>query len=256
MRTVPFSQVPLDPQLKDVLDELRRTIFLDLQCHHIGTIQSFNAESQTATVTINYKKTFYRLDEKTKTYLPVLVDYPVLVDSPVICLGGAQASLTFPIAQEDECLVLFNDRDLDSWLQAGGGGPVNTPRAHSFADGVILVGLRSAGKVIADYDPTRASLRNGAAVVAVGTELIKVANQDFTLNNLLQALISNIQELVGNVGDLVAETAAITVTAVTPGPGLSGPPANAGAISAISADLIATANDLTATANDIAGLLE
>ena len=49
-----------DPTLKDLLDLLKRDIFLTLKCHDIGTIQSFDKTTQTATVTINYQKTYMR----------------------------------------------------------------------------------------------------------------------------------------------------------------------------------------------------
>lgn len=239
---LPFSQAPAEPSLKDVLDQLRKSILLDLNCHHVGTVQSFNAEQQTATVTVNYKKTYYRLDAGTGLYAPLLIDYPIMVDCPVICLGGANAALTMPIQQGDECLVLYNDRDLDTWFQGGSGAAVATPRLHSFADAVVLVGLRSLGKVLTDYDTTRAVLRNGSTLVGVGASLVKIANAQYTLNSLLQTLVTQIQSLV-------AQTAAITVTGVTTGPGVSGVPVNAAAITAISAQL-------TTTANQLAGLLE
>lgn len=245
MSTLPFSQPPTEPSLKDVLDQLKKDVFLSLNCHHVGTVQSFDASNQTATVTVNYKKTYFQLNPETGLYGPVLVDYPIMVDCPVIALGGAATGLTFPIEAGDECLVLFNDRDLDNWFKGGAGAGVATPRLHSFADGVVLVGVRSLGNVLTNYDPTRACLRGnraGTTVVGVGESLVKIANAQHTLNGLLQ-------DLVDEIKDLVTATAAITVTGVTPGPGASGPPANAATITAISAQL-------TTTATQIAELLE
>lgn len=236
------NQIPNDPQLKDLLDLFKKQILLILSCHHIGTIQSFNPANQTATATINYKKTFFQLDQTTKTVVPVLQDYPVLIDCPVIVLGGGTSALTFPIEQGDECLVLFNDRDIDNWFQGGSGAAVSTQRLHSFSDAIILVGLRSLGNVLSGYDSTRAVLRNGDALVGVGEVLIKIANNTTTLNTLLQDLITNIQ-------NLVTATAAITVTGVTTGGGTSGIPANAAAISAVG-------TALTTLATEIGGLLE
>lgn len=240
--TIPFNVVMDDPSITDALNELSRSVFLDLSCHHVGTIQSFDATKQTATATINYKQTYFELNSVTGKYDSVLVDYPILIDCPVICLGGGPASLTFPIAQGDECLILFNDRDFCGWFQGSANSAVPTPRLHSTSDGIIIVGIRSLAKVLSNYDTTRACLKNGSALVGVGPALIKVANAQYTLNGLLQ-------ELITEVKNLVTATAAITVSGVTSGSGASGVPVNAAVITAIG-------TNITATAAKIAGLLE
>ena len=241
MSNLPITQAPAEPKLKDVLDAAKKDIFLSLNAHHIGTVQSFNAGNQTATATINYKKTYYQLDAATGLYEPVLVDYPIMTDCPVIVLGGGAGALTFPIQQGDECVVLFNDRDMDNWFNGSPGGPVATPRLHSFADAIVLVGLRSLGNVLADYDTVRAVLRNTTTMVGVGPTLVKIANADYTLNELLQELTAELQALT-------AAITAITVP-VTSAPGTSGTPINA-------ADITAIGGDIAATAAKIAGLLE
>lgn len=241
MSNLPLNAVPSEPSLKDLLDLLKKDVLLSLNAHHVGTIQSFNSAKQTATATINYPKTYYQLNSVTGLYNPVLVNYPLLVDCPVICLGGGTAALTFPIQSGDECLVFFNDRAIDNWFSGGAGAALSSQRLHSFSDGLILVGLRSLGKVLTNYDATRAVLRNGTTLVGVGPSLVKIANQQTTLNTLLQSLISNVQSLV-------SAASAITVTCAAPG-NPSSPPINSAAISAV-------ANQLTATANQIAGLLE
>ncbi len=241
MSALPFAQLPADPSLKDVLDFLRQNIFLSLCCHHVGTVQAFDEDRQTATVTINYKKTYYRLNPATGLYGAILVSYPILIDCPVICLGGGTAALTFPIRQGDECLVLFNDRDLDNWFNGTTGAAVATPRLHSFADAIILVGLRSLGKVLTGYDSERAVLRNGTAMVGVSPTQVKVANENFVLGPL-------IQELIDNIKTLVSATEAITVICAAPTVA-SSIPVNAAAIHA-------AGTALTATALKFGGLLE
>lgn len=233
IKKLPTTQLPADPLLKDVLNQFKKDIFLSLNCHHIGTIQSFDPEDQTATVTINYKKTFSQR-KPGGVYVQQLRDYPPLIDCPVIVLGGGPTSLTFPIQEGDECIVLFNDRDLDTWFSGDSNSGNATVRQHSLADAVVLVGLRSVNSSLEEYDEDRAVLQNGSTKVAIGPSLIEISNQLYTLNELLQ-------ELVTDVNNLVSQTAAITVTAVTPGLGVSGPPLNAAAITAVGAQLSATA---------------
>ncbi len=228
--------VPTDPQLQDLLDLVKRDIMISLACHHVGTIQNFDAAKQTAQVTINYKKTYFQRDSA-GLYQPVLVNYPMLIDCPVIFLGGGEASLTMPVAKGDECIVMFNDRDIDNWFSSGQVGPVATSRLHSLSDGIALVGVRSLQNVLTAFDTTRAVLQYGTTMVGVGSTLVKIANNQFTLNTLLQ-------ELIGEINDLITQTAAITVTGVTTGPGVSGVPANAAVIAAISTQLAATAQKI------------
>lgn len=144
--------VPNDPELKDLLELFRKQIFLDLNCHHVGTIQTFDKTKQMATATINYEKTYFERNEETQTYDPVQVKYPILIDCPCLVTGGGGGAITFPIRKGDECIILFNDRDLDTWLQSGATtASNNTGRLHSFSDGMIIVGLRSMANVIDDY---------------------------------------------------------------------------------------------------------
>lgn len=175
--TINQNLIPEEPSLKDLLDLYRKDILLNLNCHHIGTVQTFNPLNQTATATINYKKTFFNFDSATQTYVPQLVDYPILIDVPVIALGGGDGALTFPISGGDECLVLFNDRDLDNWFAGGGsGGAVATPRLHSFSDGLILVGIRSLANVIPNYNGSATELRtrDGLTKIIVSQDSVKV----------------------------------------------------------------------------------
>lgn len=236
------------PDLKDLLDLFKQNLMVDFNCHHIGTIQSFNSDEQTAQVTINYTRTFFELNPNTGSYLPTYRSYPILLDCPVIVLKGGTASLTFPIKNGDECIILFNDRSIDNWFQGSVASPVSSPRLHAFSDGIILVGLSSRPRVDQNYDQDRAVLKNGAAALGVRDDNGKVLltndypTNSVTLNSLLQTLISDLQMLI-------SLTAAITVTGVSTGGGTSGPPANAAAITAVS-------TSLTSVATQISGLLE
>lgn len=242
------TKVPQEPSLKDLLDLFQKQIMLLFNCHHVGTVQSFNPTTQQATATINYLRTYFQQDTNPQsdtfgTSVPKLVSYPTLIDCPVMFLGGGSTSLTFPVSKGDECIVLFNDRDIDNWFSGSSGSPVATSRLHSFSDAIILVGVRSKANVLSNFDTTRAALKDkGGAMVGVHSTLVKIANNTTTLNTLLQSLVTNIQ-------NLVTATATITVTGVTSGGALSGPPANATVITAVG-------TALGTLASQIGGLLE
>lgn len=164
-------QPNLNPQLSDVLNFHERSVKLSLNCHAVGTIQSFDATLQTAVVTINYVKTFLQLGTPSSTFSGQEVtgatsvtnqEYPTLHDVPVVCLGGGLGFLTFPITAGDECIVLFNDRDLSTWFSTGSTSSAPaTPALHSFSDAMCLVGIRSVPNVLVDYDGSAVKLGYG-----------------------------------------------------------------------------------------------
>jgi hypothetical protein len=224
------------PELSDLLALWKKNIFLSLNCHHVGIIQSFDAENQTVTATVAYQKTQFER-QANGTYAPILKSYPVLVDMPVIILQGGPAYLTMPIAPGDECLVLFNDRAIDNWFASGQQQPNPNGRMHSISDGFALVGVRSLARKFEEFDQTRATFAYGTTKVAVGEDKVLIRNEATTLNTILQSLVTNLQ-------NLVTQIAAITVTGVTTGAGTSGPPANAVAITNIGTQIGQNATDL------------
>lgn len=232
--SIAFTNKKVDPTLKDLLDIAKKDIFLNFNCHAIAQVHAFDATTQTVSASVMYVKTISQL-QPDGSYQPVSVNYPPLIDVPVIILGGGDWTLTFPIAQGDTCLILFNDRDLDNWYQAGQVGPVASGRLHSFSDAIALIGPRSSQDPVASYDTARAVLANGQTMIGVGVSLIKIANATTTLNTLLQSLISAIKAIQVDAG-----TFNITGTPVT----------GKGTIDPSSQSALAT------VATDIAGLLE
>lgn len=227
-----------DTSLSDLLMFFKKEIFMSLNCHHIGTITSFDPEKQVCQATINYKKTYFRSNAngQQETYYE---DYAILIDAPAIILSGGGANLTFPISPGDECLCIFNDRDIDNWWASGQVKENETGRMHSFTDGLILVGLKSQAKKISDYDMQHAQLAWGNAKLGITAEKVLVSNTTDTLNGLLQDLITQVKTLS-------EQCSQIKVTNIYPGPSMSGPPDNASAISAVGTELSSIAGKLSA----------
>ena len=239
--SIPLNQKQADPNLQDLLTLFKKDIMLSLNCHAIATVQSFDPTKQVISATINYKKSFLKRDPVTGVNSMQLVDYPILLDVPVVVLSGGLFNLTFPIAVGDECLILFNDRNIDNWFQSGQVGAVANGRLHSFSDGIAIVGVKSLLKVLATYDMTHALLSNGQTQLGISATQVRIANTLTTLNGALQ-------DLVTNLNSLITQTSLITVICAAPA-SPSSPPVNAPAIAAIAAQL-------AATSAKISGLLE
>jgi hypothetical protein len=236
-----------EPGMTEALELLRKDIFINFNCHAIGTVQSFDKNSQTAKVTINYTRTYY---EKNPNGIlkPIYVDYPVLADCPVVIVGGGDGHLTFPISKGNQCLIIFNDRSLDDWFENGIKTNLSASRMHSISDGIIIVGLHSRKNPIQNYDEDRAVLRFGNAAIGVRKSNDKVLiSKNYPSNT--QTLNTYLQSLITNLKNLITQVSSLTVTGVTAGGGTSGVPSNAAAINSIS-------SQLTVDANNLSGLLE
>lgn len=210
--SLPFSQITSEPTLADLLKQFRKQIFLDLNCHHIGTVKSFDSENRTVTVQINYSQAFYRKDTD-GNYKQQLVSYPLALDLPIVILSGGEGRITFPISEGDQCLVLFNDRDISNWFNGATSGQTATPRLHSFSDGIAIIGLFPLQKDFT-YDEDRVLIQNDAASVGVGPSLIRIENATRNLNTLLQDLVNAIKAITTSGGQSVSGASQAALSSV------------------------------------------
>lgn len=188
MSTAAYSSFPI-PDLRTVLNQLKREIATTFNCHQLGTIQSFDATKQTAEVSLNVLRMVPNLDVQPPQYKAV--NYPLLVDVPVFINSGGTGYLTFPIQPGDTCLVLFNDRDIDNWFATGNTAEPNTQRTHDLSDGLALVGFRSLANALDDFDTDNAvfAYQNGKILVANKVQLLNaVTNMTTVLDKLHTAL--------------------------------------------------------------------
>lgn len=216
---------PQEPALKDAFDMWKKQLMLNFFCHQVGVLKSFDPEKQTGQAQIAYKMTQFKPDAF-GVLQPQLIEYPLLADCPVIFLrGSGDAGLTFPVAEGDECLILFNDRSIDNWFAGNEGGALNSQRTHHISDGIILVGIGSLAKALLDFDMERAVLYKGAARLAVGKDgkLVGIENDDFTLKEIFGDLTTQLKDLTTQLKSLTDALATMKVTGVTPGGGVSGP---------------------------------
>lgn len=85
---------------------------------------------------------------------------PLLVDVPVVFPRGGGVTLTFPISQGDEVLIVFSCRCIDSWWANGGTQNQAELRMHDLSDGIAIPGLCSIPRIISGVSNTSAQLRS------------------------------------------------------------------------------------------------
>lgn len=101
-----------------------------------------------------------------------LVDMPLLLDCPVVFPHAGGCSMTFPVKQGDECLVVFASRGIDFWWQNGGVQPPPEPRMHDLSDGFAILGVWSQVTKIASVSTSSVQLRSddGQAFVEINPQ--------------------------------------------------------------------------------------
>lgn len=137
-----------------VLQRITEVISRDLNCIKIGTIQGFDKASQTATVKITLKRLVDISSKGIKTFR----ELPLLLEVPCVIISGGGSYLNMPIAEGDNCLLLFSDEDLDSWLSTNEETPLST-RRHDLSDAICLVGLSGLSSAIDDYEDDKIKLQ-------------------------------------------------------------------------------------------------
>ena len=203
-----MTTITSQPTLINVVNALKEDIFSSLNCHAVGKIESFNELEQTAIVSIEYHR---QVENKPDTY--GLKDYPNLIDIPVMVFGGGLGSIRFPIKSGDNCLVLFNDRDIDGWFTSGSKAPLSSERKHSFSDGIAIVGLRSMADNFDDYSADRTELVHDKTKISIENK-VRIKNDLANLFDVIDGLFTQLASLTPVTGMPVANISAIAALRV------------------------------------------
>jgi phage baseplate assembly protein gpV len=161
-----------------------------------GIVQSFNATEQTVTVQLAIRE---RVKQPDLTYKWLAI--PLLVDVPIAVPRAGGFSLTFPIQQGDECLVIFGDMAMDAWWANGGIQNQVEKRRHDLSDGYAILGVWSQPHVVSNYSTSAAELRtdDGSVSVSLSASGVTITG-DVTINGALTttgALTSPTAEIGG-----------------------------------------------------------
>lgn len=190
----------VQPDLRDILENLKDDIFFEFNCHKIGVIESFNSTNQTASIRLVDKGVRDTVDGD------ILQDYSLLQDCPVVINKGQNGGFTIPITQGDTCLVLFNDRDIDNWFEDGLSQRPNTKRTHDLADAIALVGVRSLVNNITDYNNDATELNYQDNKISLDNSKINIQNNaggQVNLDDKLE-LKNTAENLKGIIDELIA----------------------------------------------------
>ncbi|MBO5928260.1 MAG: hypothetical protein J6Q32_05365, partial [Clostridia bacterium] len=136
------------PDFNDLMRMVQTSVFSRLNCHGIGKIIEFNKTNQTCTIQL------MQLKEFNNTYFTPAP----LTEVPLIIYGQGSANITLPDPTGSICLVLFLDRNADSFMQTGEMYAPTTTRMHDFTDCVAISTFYTLNNPLLNYDDTALSL--------------------------------------------------------------------------------------------------
>lgn len=186
-----------------------KSIQYDTNCHRVGKIVGFNKDELTCDV---------QLLELQAKPMGGTQSFAILKQLPLLIEGSDNAHLTWGNIVGSECLVHFNDRDIDNWFETGEAYEPNSTRMHNFSDGFVT--LRPFSKVkVFQYDDEAVVLENQSSKIRITENTIQITNGSFNF------LISgDTMTVTGNIvvnGDITA-TGTITGTTDVIAAGISG----------------------------------
>lgn len=135
-----FSQLSNKADIIQVIKNACAQNAQKLNCMRIGIIKEFYPNSLTVKVLIANKKVIGQNSDgtqKVRDYAPIIAK---------VCY--ANPFCTFPITEGMECILLFSDREIESWFINGSVNPRGYERMHDLTDAVAIVGIRSLPQMI------------------------------------------------------------------------------------------------------------
>ncbi|HDZ1216308.1 Gp138 family membrane-puncturing spike protein [Klebsiella pneumoniae] len=185
----------------EVNDVIMKSVKKTLRVAMPGVIQSFDPENLTCVVEISV----FSVKPEGKSVDRLDVDnvfYPLILDAPVIFPRGGGVTLTFPVKEGDECLVVFADRCIDFWWQNGNVQNGSRGRMHDYSDAFVIPGPQSQAKKISGISTTAAQLRtdDGSAFIELAAGgAVTINSPQTTVNGPL-----HVNGAISSTGDQTA----------------------------------------------------
>ena len=135
-----FNQKAVQPQLTSVVENECQKFLLNMLCCRVGIVEEYYPESLTVDVIPVNKITLgWNADGS-----PKLKDWAKI--RAFVCF--ADKYITQPINKGDECLLVFSDRELETWFINGNTNGLKHSRMHDETDCIAIMGIRSIPNLI------------------------------------------------------------------------------------------------------------
>lgn len=186
-----------------LLKAMKDTINYNMNCVKVATVVEFNPELLTVKCRVNNK----RQKQLNTQGNQIIENYPD-VFAKVHFFGWGDVGSVYPIEPGMEGLLLFNDRELESWFLTGENEKLAYDRCHDLSDALFICGLHSQPKIpLVPYLEACLHIYYKNSDIQIRDESIIVNTKDCTLNtqnNTLIATSNNITATTNHTGTLTA----------------------------------------------------
>lgn len=138
-----FNQLTSKTTLYNVLEALKANINYNLNCVKVAKVEEFFSDNLTVSCKVANKRVLGLKEDGNQ----ILQDYP-LIYAKVHFIGWGDTGATYPITKGMEGLLLFNDRELETWFITGTDGNLAYDRCHSLSDAIFICGVHSLTNMI------------------------------------------------------------------------------------------------------------
>lgn len=188
-----FQNLKNEPDLTSILMVFEQALkYNKINCCRVGIVDEYDNDSRVAKVTIANKLTLSQNSDgslSTSNYAPIY--------AKVLFFGWGDIGITHPVNIGSEGILLFNDREIESWYINGSINNLAYDRAHSKTDAIFISGLLSLPNMIA-------SLQD-CINIFFKTSNIQVSETGITING--NTVINGNLQVNGSInatGDIVA----------------------------------------------------
>lgn len=136
------GQATSTPTLLTAFKALEDCINYNMNCVKVATVVEFYPDSLTVKCRVNNKRLLNLKDDGNQ----ILQEYPDIY-AKVHFFGWGDVGAIYPIEAGMEGLLLFNDRELETWYLTSEGGKLAYDRCHDLSDALFICGLHSQPKL-------------------------------------------------------------------------------------------------------------
>lgn len=202
----PFGITEDNIGLPQILHNIKLKVLSEINCHNIGKITYFDPDSQTCTVELM----------QVKQYLEDYYNPAPITDVPLIVYGAGGGHITLPNPVGTYCLLLFMDRNIDSFLETGEQYVPETSRMHDFTDCVAITTFKTLANPIGDYDINAITISYQNTTLKVKDSITTNAKNDIVLKSGTRIVLDAPQvEVTGNFGSGTGYTGVVPCGSAT-----------------------------------------
>ena len=170
-----------------------------LNCCRIGIVEEFYPEEHVVKLKIANKI----LLGLNKDGSHINGDYAPIY-AKVYYTGWHETQITYPIEKGSEGIVLFNDREIESWYVNGDVNTLKYNRMHEMTDAIFLAGLHSAPNIL--------EFMANMLYLAYKTSNIQISDKIITINGDGDIILNGNKNIVFNGDETITANVSKSIT--------------------------------------------